>query len=700
MCKDNDQQTFLYIMPMSTHTRDRNSLIGIDVGGTHTDIVVTRPDGTLVFADKVASNPTAPVEAIQDALDRIPRGTPVSLCVNGTTIGINALLQHKLPRVGLVATKGFGDILHIRRETKANIYDLDWRKPSTLIPRHLTFEVDERIGAGGEVVKPLGDPQALLDWLDAVDLDEVAVCLLHAYRNSTHERLVRDAILGHRPGARVTLSTDVWPEWREFERTYNTALNAALKPIVADYLDGLVKAVKKTTGQEDVYLMHADGGILRPAEIAERPVLTLLSGTVAGALLGARVAHDAGYEAAVSLDMGGTSTDIGFSEGGRPRRSAELSIEWEGTLGFSGIDVASIGAGGGSIVWADEANGLHVGPTSAGADPGPACYGRGGERPALTDVYLALGYLGPAPVIGGRQLSKTRAMAALQGLVEQTKLDPIRLCAGVYEIASSNLAAGIRRVTIERGVDPRTCALMCFGGAGPLHAAALVKHIGLASALIPPRPGNGSALGLLLAPVKHGVSQTLYAALDELPNPDYQKVVDELRRRAVAALPETGEDVTLTWHFALRYRGQTRELAVEVPDSAVGELSEPDRSAVEDAFHAKHESEFTFSAPSEPIQLVTIRCEATLPPRSYGRSVAPEIGHHQEETLSDTEAWFLGDDGAIESVATRLLQRDSVKPLESIDGPAIIMDVGSTILLPPGSSARVDDMGNMILEWP
>jgi N-methylhydantoinase A len=445
--------------------------------------------------------------------------------------------------------------------------------------------------------------------------------------------------------------------------------------------------------------MHADGGVLRPSEIAARPVLTLLSGTVAGALLGARVADDAGYAAAVSLDMGGTSTDLGFSQDGRPRRSSELSIEWEGTLGFAGIDVVSIGAGGGSLVWADEAGGLHVGPASAGAEPGPACYGQGGTEPALTDAYLLLGYLGPEPVIGRRSLDASLAERAFAELVEVTGLEAGRLYAGVYEIATSNLAAGIRRVTIERGVDPRSCALMCFGGAGPLHAAALVRHLGLASALIPPRPGNGSAFGLLLAPVKHGVSQTFYSELERLPSSEYYQLIENLRTRALVALPDGSGKPKLEWYFALRYRGQTRELSIEVDDATVSTLEEEARSLIADAFHAKHEEEFTFSARSEPIQLVTVRCEATLPEQRRVAIGTSANGARRPGTRTVTTAYFLSADGQPEPHQTTVLRRDDLTKGELVGGPAVILDVGSTILLPPGASGRVDEHANVIIEW-
>jgi N-methylhydantoinase A len=677
------------------------AVVGIDVGGTHTDIVVADLTSGLLWADKVVSNPRAPIEAIRQALATVPAGAPIGLCVNGTTIGINALLQRKLPRIGLVATRGFRDMLYIRRETKANIYDLDWRKPRPLVPRHLTFEVDERLDAEGQVVVPLAGSKPLLDWLERTELNDVAVCLIHAYRNPVHERRIRDAVLEERPETRVTLSSDVWPEWREFERTYNTALNAALKPVIAGYLDGLVAAVREAAGHDDVYLMHADGGVLRPSEIAERPVLTLLSGTVAGALLGARVAEDAGYAAAVSLDMGGTSTDLGFSQNGRPRRSSELSIEWEGTLGFAGIDVVSIGAGGGSIVWADEAGGLHVGPTSAGADPGPACYDQGGTLPALTDAYLLLGYLGPDPIIGGRALDAGRAASVFEDLSARTGVEPTRLCAGAYEIATSNLAAGIRRVTVERGVDPRSCALMCFGGAGPLHAANLVRHLGLASALIPPRPGNGSAFGLLLAPVKHGVSQTFYASLDELPSPAYHEVIDRLRARALAALPDRDAEPRLEWYFALRYRGQTRELSIELDDGSVSSLGESERAQIAAAFHAKHEEEFTFAAPSEPIQLVTVRCEATLEQRARVEIAASTNGalSPAARPRDVTSAHFLSEEGRLEPHEAAVMARDELSKADVIEGPAVILDVGSTILLPPRSIGRVDQQANVLVGW-
>lgn len=685
---------------MTISTIPQGTRVGIDVGGTHTDVVIVDTDGTPLLVTKVPSNPAVPLLATREALATIPEGTPVDVFINGTTIAINALLQRKLPRVGLIATRGFGDLLYIRRETKANIYDLDWRKPEPLIPRHLTFEIDERIDAQGDVVTPLGNLDSLMEWLDEKDLDDVAVCLIHAYRNPVHERAIRDALVAGRPETRITLSSEVWPEWREFERTYNTALNAVLKPVIADYLQGLVVAVKEAAGHENVYLMHADGGRLQPSEIAQRPVLTLLSGTVAGALFGANIAEAAGYSTAVSLDMGGTSTDIGLSEHGRPRRSAELSIEWEGTLGFAGVDVASIGAGGGSIVWADEAGGIHVGPMSAGADPGPAAYDRGGMSPTLTDAYLLLGYLGPSPVIGGRRLNVDRAREAFGELVTRTGMAEERLYVGVYEIANSNLAAGIRSMTIERGVDPRSCALMCFGGAGPLHAGALVRHLGLASALVPPRPGNGSAFGLVLAPVKHGVSQTFYAPLDELPTPTFRTLIQEVRKRAIAGLPER-EEVTLEWYLSLRYRGQTRELTIPLDEVSIDSFDGETRDGVVAAFHAKHEEEFTFSAESEPIQLVTVRCEASLPSQEAGLAAFHSTdGNPSEARESDeTEVYFASGGADPEPHLTTVIPRNSLTSGEVVRGPAVVLDVGSTTLLPPGSTGRTDSRGNLIVEW-
>ena len=673
------------------------STIGIDVGGTHTDVVVVDGDGAIQWVDKVSSDPGAPLRAIRVALQRIPANQPISLCVNGTTIGLDAL-QRRLPSVALVATSGFGDLLYMRRETKANIYDLDWRKPEPLIPRDLTFEAEERIGFRGQVVRPLANLEPLREWLDERDIDDVAVSLLHSYRNPVHERALRLAIKEARPDARVTLSSEVWPEWREFERTYNTALNACLKPIVMDYVSGLVAAVKEIAGHEEIYLMHADGGVLQPDEIIERPVLTLLSGTVAGALLGARVAKVGGVQTAVSLDMGGTSSDIALSQNGQPRRSSELAIEWEGTLGFAGVDVVSIGAGGGSIAWADEAGGLHVGPMSAGADPGPASYNRGGMLPALTDAYLLLGYLGLEPRIGGRQLSVERAQAAFEGLADRTGLEGAKLYLGVYEIANSNLAQGIRRATINRGVDPRTCTLMCFGGAGPVHAGLLVRHLGLASALIPPRPGNGSAFGLLLAPIKHSVSQTYYAALDDLPTPAFERVIRELRERATAAVATSGDDITFEWYFSLRYRGQTRELTIPVNEETVM-LEGDGGSRIARVFHTKHEDEFTFSAETEPVQLVTIRCEAAVPESAPISSFLPIDDGMSKTTPSTTRAYFGETGEAPIAHKTVIIPREALDPGDRIRGPAVLPDIGSTVVLPPGSTGRVDEHNNMIITW-
>jgi N-methylhydantoinase A len=672
-------------------------VVGIDVGGTHTDIVAVDQQGSLQWAAKVPSMPHAPLEAIRNALAGVPRDLPIRLCVNGTTIGINALLQRRLPPVLLVATRGFGDMLYIRRETKANIYDLDWRKPEPLVPRNLTFEIGGRLDAHGREVEALEDPGTLLEWIDASGVQDVAICLIHAYRNPAHEQAVAKAIAEHNPALRVTASSAVWPEWREFERTYNTVLNAALKPVIGDYLTGLVDAVREVAGHEDVYLMHADGGVLSPAEIAERPVLTLLSGTVAGALMGGRAAQTAGFRSAVSLDMGGTSTDLSIAEDGQPTRSSELSIEWEGTLGIAGVDVVSIGSGGGSLVWADEVGGLHVGPGSAGADPGPACAGRpGADAPTLTDAYLLLGYLGPDPAIGGRTLDRELAGRAFAALAEQTGLSGDRLPLGAYEIATADLAAGVRQVTIERGIDPRACALVCFGGAGPVHAAQLISQVGLSGAVIPPRPGNGSALGLMLAPTKHGVSRTFYAGLAELPSEAFWEVVDGLRERALAAMP-AATSVSIEWSLALRYRGQTRELTVPLGDGELRAFSDETRDAVATGFHARHEREFTFSAPGEPIQLVSLRCEAGLPVRHWSSFGALSDGLLvPDEPLAQGEMAVTSLDG-VEHVAAPVMRRDGLSPGAEVQGPAIVLDEGSTIPIPPGYAGRVDELRNFIL---
>lgn len=660
--------------------------VGIDVGGTHTDIVLVGDDGALRWADKVPSTPSAPIEAIRRALATVPQDEPVDVCVNGTTIGINALLQGRLPRIGLAATRGFPDLLYIRRETKENIYDLDWRKPLPLVPRHLTFEIEERLDVNGDVLVPLTDVGPLVEWIERQGLEDLAVCLLHAYRNPAHEERLREEVLRRLPELRITLSSEVWPEWREFERTYNTALNAALKPVVEAYLHDLVRAVREEIGHARVHLMHADGGILEPREIARRPVLTLLSGTVAGALMGARVAAAAGFDHAVSLDMGGTSTDLSLAEFGRPRRSAELSIEWEGTLGFAGVDVVSIGAGGGSIVWVDEAGGMHVGPASAGADPGPAALRAGGSEPTLTDAYLLLGYLGPEPTIGGRRLDRDAARRAFAPLVEATGLQAQRLYEGAYEIATASLVAGIKRTTIERGVDPRSCALVCFGGAGPLHAAGLVRELDLAAAVVPPRPGNGSALGLLLAPMKHSVSQTYFAPLDRLSAHDFRGVVDQVEARASAALPQDEGPIETEWYLSLRYRGQTRDLALPVSVEHVHELDETRRSEIAAAFHGRHREEYTFASETEPVELVNVRCDASLAHGGPGeRFGALELG--RTNPMEQTEV-----DG------TSVLSRDSIRPGEQLAGPAIILDVGSTVLLPAGAQARVDSLGNLLID--
>jgi N-methylhydantoinase A len=676
------------------------STVGIDVGGTHTDVVLVGDAGELLWADKVASNPQQPLNAIREALRRLPADSKVELCVNGTTVGINALIQRTLPRVGLIATQGFPDLLYIRRETKANIYDFNWRKPLPLISRRLTYEVEERMGAMGEVVAPIGDLAPMVEWVRGEGLEDLAVCLLHSYRNPSHERQIRAVLEQELPEVRVTLSSDVWPEWREFERTYNTALNAALKPVMSAYVRDLLLAVEEALGHDKVRLMHADAGILGTEEIAERPVLTLLSGTVAGALAGAHFAARTGHEHAVSLDMGGTSTDLSLSEHGVVRRSGDLAIEWEGTLGFAGIDVVSIGAGGGSIVWCDEAGGVHVGPRSAGADPGPAAIERGGQEPTLTDAYLLLGYLGPEPVIGGRTLNRASAERAFARITEVAGVEADRAYLGAFEIATAHLVSGIRRTTIERGVDPRTCAVVCFGGAGPLHAAQLLRGGGLAQAIIPPRPGNGSAFGLLLAPVKHSVSRTYYVPLDEIDRDSFATLTEELRRRALAGLPDDSspELVELEWRLSLRYRGQTRELTLLVGDRELTGATAATFAEIAARFHQRHEDEYTFLAADEPIDLVSVRCDVTIASstdRGFGRLAVART--ERVGPYAPVKCTFPDDDGNPQQLDTAVVARDELEPDAELRGPVIVLDVGSTVLVPPGFVVRADREANLLI---
>jgi N-methylhydantoinase A len=677
------------------------TVVGIDVGGTHTDFVLLGEDGSIISTTKVASTPASPVTGILQGLQDLP-STEIITYVNGTTIATNTLLQRQLPPIALITTLGFRDALLIRRETKENIYDLFWDKPEPLVPRRHIFEIDERVDYQGSIVQPvnLNNLPTIVNQLKRDGIRSIAICLIHAYANNSHELAVRDALIELYPEAQIHLSSEIWPEWREFERTYNTVLNAALAPRLSSYLESLRREIIGKQNDKSVFIMQASGGILGAEEIINRPILTLLSGVAGGAIGGAYLASQSGFEKVITFDMGGTSTDMCIVERGTPIMTSELFLEWEGTLGFSAVDVQSIGAGGGSIAWLDEVGALHVGPQSAGAEPGPACYEKGGTEPTVTDAHLYLGYLNPALFLGGKaKLSLPGSQAALDKLGRQAGLDSQMLALGILRIVNANMLNGLRRVSIEKGYDPREFVLVCFGGAGPLHAAALMKDLGLSKALVPLHPGNVSAFGMVAARPMAEASRTYYTPLDSVQPESLEALFSVMEQSAVDQLVRSGiseSEISKVRSLDMRYLGQTYEINVPL-DSQFSLEQEGVRAHIAELFHAEHKRRYTYANPGEPVMIVHARATATgLSRRLKLQRLAGSDTIPTEAERAERKMYFEVD-GQPTAVSAAIYWRPALLYGNRISGPAVIEEAGSTTLVPPGFVALVDEVGNLII---
>jgi N-methylhydantoinase A len=540
------------------------AILGVDVGGTFTDAVLLA-DGEL----RTAKVPTAPrQEESVLAAARAVGAERVERFSHGTTIATNALLERKGARTAFVATEGFEHLLHIRRQTRSHLYRLCQAHPEPLVPLDRCFGVRERIGPGG-VLSPLD-----LETLPELDAEAVAVCLLFSFRDSTHERAVAEELRRRLPGAQVVASHEVAPEFREYERASTAAADAYLGPLTSRYLRSLARVCAEARLPEPL-VMRSSGGVATVDEAAAHAALILVSGPAGGAVGAARVAALAGIENAISFDMGGTSTDVCLISNGRAERTTERLVAGL-PVRLPMVDIHTVGAGGGSIVWRDEGGAIRVGPESAGADPGPACYGYGGSRPTVTDANLLLGRL-PATLAGGLELDRAAAERALGGL------EP----AAVVEVVNAEMLRALRVVSVERGHDPREFALVAFGGAGPLHACALAEELGIETVLVPEAAGVLSALGLVASDERRDRVRSYVLPLEE-----------------AGALPDEGE-------ADLRYRGQSFELTV------------PLGGDVAQAFHRAHEERYGYAEPERTIELVAVRtAEITPGPRLELRASA------------------------------------------------------------------------------
>jgi N-methylhydantoinase A len=674
--------------------------LGVDIGGTFTDVVLLNTHTQQLGFTKVSTTPADPAVAffvgVEKALAQ-GRGDParVQTIFHGSTVATNAVVEGKGSRMGLLVTQGFHDMLEIGRAYIPGIFTnyMRWEKPARLVPLELVREIPERLAADGAVVRPLDDEGAREQIVDLLqhDVESLAIALLHSYVNPAHEQRLDDIVHDIAPGLFVSRSSDVLPEYREYERTMTTVLNAYVMPVVARYLQGLAEGLTARGFEAEIHVMRSDAGVMSLQAARERPVNTVLSGP-AGGVRGASYIAATGYPNIVSMDMGGTSTDVCLSTAGEPRLSTDTWIAHY-PIKVPIIDITTIGAGGGSIAYVSSAGALRVGPQSAGADPGPACYGRGGDRPTVTDANLVLGRL-PAELAGGElTLDVERARDAIRRLVaEPLRLSVEEAAHGIIRIVDESMLGALRVVSVQRGIDPRDLVLVPFGGAGPVHGAELARLLGIGTVLVPPAPGVLSALGFLLADIKNVFPLTRVGLIGTLDVDAYNRDLERLIAQAAQWLERESvppEDRELACALDLRYRGQAYELPI-----AVGPRL--DAAAWQDAaarFHAEHKRRYGFDEPFAGIEVVTLRVTAIGHLPKLAMRPQPEGEPDSSRAQIDEHRVYFAD--AYHD--TRVYDRALLRPGHRLVGPAIIVQPDCTTVVHPGQSLRVDGLGNLIV---
>jgi N-methylhydantoinase A len=658
-------------------------LLGVDVGGTFTDAVIAL-DGRLI----TAKAPTTPgdqsqgvIAAVQAALEKASaQAGDVTAFAHAMTVATNALLEGRAARTALIVTDGFTDVIELARQNRAELYRLCAARPAPLVPAALRFGAPERMTPDGPLRALSREAaQALAREVTGHDVEAVAVVLLHAYRHPDHEQALGEALAETDPELHVSLSHEVVGTFREYERAATTEIDAALSPLLAGYLRRLAERAERA-GLPIPSIMQSNGGLIDLEAAAGHAGWTVLSGPAAGAAGAAFVARAAGEPHVLCLDMGGTSCDVCVVTDGRvdERPGGEVAGR---PLALPMLAVHTVGAGGGSIAWRDGGGALRVGPRSAGADPGPACYGRGGEEPTVTDANLLLGYLSPeAPLAGGVTLDSDAAQAAIRRLADELGLTPREAAAGIVRVAGVEMARALRVVTVARGVDPREFALLAFGGAGPLHATQIAEELGIGRVLCARAAGVLSALGLVISPWRRDAQRSLLLHGDAL---SAQRVAEAVRGLGAQARAGLGnEHAPLQAVYELRYRGQSFELAVD------GEL-EPEIDALRAAFDARHEERYGYRDAEEELELVTVRVSAISP--------APEVqltaGDGGAE-LARSQRRAVFDDAEVDLEVLRGLP----EPGTELRGPGVLELPETTVLVAPGWAGRVDDTGTIRLE--
>jgi N-methylhydantoinase A len=679
--------------------------MAIDIGGTFTDATLIDEDTGGVAIAKVLTTPADPSEGFMQAVERaLAAGSVgaghVRFVVHATTVATNAIIEGKIARSGFVTTDGFRDLLEIARQVRPTLYDTQFEKAKPLVPRDRAVVVRERLGPAGEVLHALEDESVreAAAILRREEVESVAVCLLHAYVNPAHEQRVGAILAEELPGVPISLSAEVAPEFREYMRASTTVINAAVRPVVERYLERIETRLAEAGVEAKLLVMQSSGGVFSAEAARSRPVFMVESGPAAGVIASAHLGETLGRKDILSFDMGGTTAKVGLIQGGRPSVTKNYNVGGHAGAGIGGmslsgypvrtpvVDLVEIGAGGGSIAWVDSGGLLRVGPQSAGADPGPVCYRRGGAEPTVTDANLVLGRLNPSYFLGGEiELDVDGAARAIEErCAAPLGLSLVEAANGIVEIANAAMVNALHLISVQRGYDPRDFVLVGFGGAGPVHANALVRDAEMPTLVIPRSPGIFSATGLLTTDLKRDAATTIVRRLEQLDADEVEATFAELERQGREELEReglTGEAIAFERQIDMRYVGQSYELSVPAGDGLL------------ERFHAEHDRAYGFSAPGEPVEAVSLRLT------SVGTIAKPPLRRLEPGELPEPKerrpVYFAE---AVDYVDCPIYDRYTLPAGATLAGPAIAEEYDSTTVVHPGFAMRVDDVGNLVIE--
>jgi N-methylhydantoinase A len=690
--------------------------LGVDVGGTFTDAVLISEETGEINIAKVPSTPRDPsigfLAAVNQILSKANTQAPnISYLVHGTTVATNALIEGKSPKTAFITTEGFRDLLEIGRQIRPSLYDIHFEKLKPLVPRDLCFEVPERLDATGKVLLELDESRMaeIAQKLEKQNIRSAAICFLHSYVNPSHEERAEQILRKHAPNAVLSVSSSICPEFREYFRASTTVVNACVKPVVANYLEGIETQLKKQETKAELLIMQSNGGVLTFEQAADRPVYMVESGPAAGVIAANFIAGNLGFTDVVSFDMGGTTAKAGLILDGRPKITKEYEVGAEARPGAgqsrgSGypirtpvIDLVEIGAGGGSIAWVDPGEVLRVGPQSAGADPGPICYRLGGKQPTITDANLVMGRINPRYFLGGEM--DLDLEGATEGIrtrcAEPLGLDTIAAANGIVEIANTAMVNALRLTTVRRGYDPRALVMVAFGGAGPLHANRLCAEMQIPKLIVPLSPGTASALGLLTTDVKHEFSRTRIMRGDSADSAAINKIFSSMEEAGGKLLRKEGipaERISFLREIEMRYKGQSSELAVVCRG---GTLNAESLARLCAQFHKEYERAYGRGYPAEIVELVNYRVTAVgAIPSPPVRKISHSGVTAGQAQKGERPVYFHESNGFTK---TSVYDRYKLEAGHHITGPAVVEEMDSNTLIHPHFQADVDGFGNLLI---